>query len=65
LSADSLIVFDVDELLLIDSVGVKTGRRIDFFSVAIDGCCRGLVEGADDIPIEPIDTPVLVVTSSN
>jgi hypothetical protein len=67
LSGDSLIVV-ADELLLIDSVGVKIRGRIDFFSVVVvndDGCWYVVDDENDDIPIEPIDTPVLVVTSSN
>ncbi len=67
MSGDSLIVV-ADELLLIDSVGVKIRGRIDFFSVVVvndDGCWYVVDDENDDIPIEPIDTPVLVVTSSN
>jgi len=66
LSGDSLIVV-ADELLFIDSVGVKIRGRIDFFSVVVndDDGFWYVVDENDDIPIEPIDTPVLVVTSSN
>jgi hypothetical protein len=55
-----------DESLFIDSVGVKVFEGTGLFSVGVVGdCCRGFADEYDDIPIEPIDTPLLVVISSN
>ncbi len=67
MSAGSFVVVD-DVSLLIDAVGVKIFEGIDLFSVVlvvIDCCGGGFVDGIDDILIEPIDIPLLVVTSSN